>query len=71
MKYNVLFEDENYELYNVSLDDNMEEVWKSVSGFLEEMGVKVPYYRSWKNEKNELVIDYGSHSRFFIVREVF
>lgn len=68
--FQVFFEDENYELHNVSLASSMEEVWKSVSSFLEEMGVKAFYYRSWKNEKNELVIDYGSHSRFFIVKEV-
>lgn len=49
--FQVFFEDENYELHNVSLVGSMEEVWKSVNSFLEEMNVKVPYYRSWKNEK--------------------
>lgn len=49
--FQVFFEDENYELHNVSLVGSMEEVWKSVNNFLEEMNVKVPYYRSWKNEK--------------------
>ncbi len=68
--YQVMFEDNWYKRHDVALCDNMDAAWKAISDFLADMGVKPNYYRSWANDNEELVIDYGSHSNFFIVKEM-
>lgn len=70
MTYQVMFEDAYYKRHNVALCDSEEAIWKAISNYLADMGVKPYYYRSWTNDDGELVIDYSSHSSFFIVKAV-
>lgn len=29
---------------------------------------KIPYYRTWANEDNEIMVDVGSHTEFYVLR---
>ena len=71
MTYRVMFEDAWYKRHDVAICDNMDAAWQAIGDYLKDIGVKAYYYRSWKNDNNELTIDYGSHSNFFIVQEMF
>ena len=33
-------------------------------------GFKPYYYRMWEQEENETMVDFGSHSQFYIIKKV-
>ena len=37
---------------------------------LDDKGIKPYYYRMWGQEENETMVDFGSHSQFYIIKEV-
>ena len=37
---------------------------------LDGKGIKPYYYRMWSQEENETMVDFGSHSQFYIIKEV-
>lgn len=51
----------------ISTPSDIKEMWKDINLFLDEHNFK-SYYSRINFEKDELVIDVGSHTEFFIVQ---
>ena len=48
---------------------NGDEIFKEINKFLDDHNFKSYYSRSWDNEDG-ITIDVGSHSEFFVLREI-
>lgn len=66
----VIFEDRNGNERSLAVAHSDEEADEIISAFLEAKSYKSYYWRSWKTSKTDTVVDVGSHSEFFILREV-
>jgi hypothetical protein len=39
-----------------------------MSEWLKEQGIEHLYTRQWMNEENEIILDFGSHHTFFVIK---
>lgn len=66
----VIFEDRFGDERVLAVAHNDEEANEIISAFLEAKNYKSFYWRYWKNQNGDTMVDVGSHSEFFILREV-
>lgn len=66
----VIFEDRIGDERVLAVAHNNEEANEIISAFLEAKNYKSFYWRYWKNQNGDTMVDVGSHSEFFILREV-
>lgn len=69
--FKVMFEDANYMRHDIAICDAIDGAWYAFKDYLKDLGIEPPYYRTWTNENNELMIDFGSHSSFGVVIQMF
>ena len=66
----VIFEDSYGNERSLAVARSDEEAGEIISAFLEAKSYRSHYWNCWKKSKTDTVIDVGSHSEFFILREV-
>ena len=49
--------------------ETIQEAYKRMYEYIKEIGFKSYYQRMWYIEKGLRVIDYGSHTKFFYIKE--
>lgn len=47
-----------------------QEVHKEIKKFLDEHNYKSYYSRSWKEDNGDIVVDVGSYTEFFIIKDI-
>lgn len=48
----------------------VQEVHKEIKKFLDEHNYKSYYSRSWKEDNGDIVVDVGSYTEFFIIKDI-
>lgn len=48
----------------------VQEVHKEIKKFLDEHNCKSYYSRSWKEDNGDIVVDVGSYTEFFIIKDI-
>ena len=48
----------------------VQEVHKETKKFLDEHNYKSYYSRSWKEDNGDIVVDVGSYTEFFIIKDI-
>lgn len=48
----------------------VQEVHKEIKKFLDEHNYKSYYLRSWKEDNGDIVVDVGSYTEFFIIKDI-
>lgn len=63
--YSVVFDGANSRV--IGSCDTKDECYTIINKFLDDHEYKAPYWRMWVNADNNLVVDVGSHTEFFII----
>ena len=63
----VYFEDENLKRTFINEAESFDDAMKVISGDIKKHNIKSYYYNIWKQCPTEVIVDYGSHSCFYIV----
>ena len=48
----------------------VQEVHKEIEKFLDEHNYKSYYSRSWKEDNGDIIVDVGSYTEFFIIKDI-
>jgi len=49
------------------IDDDS--AWNVINAYIEQINIKPKYYRMWREEDGDIVMDYGSHTNFFYLKD--
>ena len=66
--YSLYFEDAYGKLHFLSKSEEKKDLMKVMHEELDKKGIKPYYIRSWEQD-GVLILDYGSHSRFYRIVE--
>lgn len=69
LKKELYFQDSIGRKKFIGLVDSLEDVSKEIANFLRKRNYKSYYSRYWIEEDGDILIDVGSHSEFFIVKD--
>lgn len=64
---NVFFEDANFKRTFINEADSFDDALKVIGEDIDKHNIKSYYYNIWKQRPTEVIVDYGSHSCFYIV----
>lgn len=63
----VNFKNHYEEIIPLARVPTLQDAWNVIQKHLSEINFKVYYYRTWNENPTRRIVDYGSHSEFFLL----